>query len=98
MFKIYFYNGLVSVALGVDDGNESAPQEWEGDQNLIGWFKSKLETAYGAFGHLFGTEFATPIDLHYAVFSNLAVYDPVVVEGAELVETYDPGIPEGAIT
>ena len=88
----------MSVSLGVDDGNESAPQKWEGDQDLIGWFKSQLEKAYGAFGHTFDSEFATPIDLHYAVFSTLGDYDPVVVEGAELVGTYDPGIPEGAVT
>lgn len=98
MFKVDFSSGLASVSLSVDDGNESAPQEWEGDPGLIGWFRSRLGDTYGAFGHLFDTEFATPIDLHYAVFSTLVDYEPVVVEGAELVKTYDPGIPDGAIT
>jgi hypothetical protein len=95
MFKIQFGNGT-AVSLYVANGNESAKQNWEGDS--VKSFRFMLQNAYGAFGHTLGTEFATPIDLHYAVFSNLADFDPQVVEGAELVETYDPGIPEGAVT
>ena len=97
MFKILFDNET-SVTLSVANGNESAPQEWNGDEDIVKAYRFLLRDAYGAFGHKLGTEFATPIDLHYAIFTNLADFDPQVVEGAELVETYDPGIPEGAVT
>lgn len=56
-----------------------------------------LEGASGAFGHILD-DFTTPIDLHYAVFSRLQQFSPQAIEGAELVEVYDPGIPEGAVT
>lgn len=58
----------------------------------------RLSFAYGAFGHSFNIESATPIDLHYAVMTTLAEFDPQVVEGSKLVSDYDPGIPEDAET
>ena len=97
MFKIQFPSA-VTVSLFASDGNESAPQEWDGDEDIVKAYRFLLRDAYGAFGHSFDPEFANPIDLHYAVFTNLADFNPQVVEGAELVETYDPGIPDGAVT
>lgn len=97
MFKIQF-SDETTVSLSVTDGNESGKQNWEGDEFAVKGYRFMLQDAYGAFGHTLGTEFATPIDLHYAVFTKLAEFDPQVVEGADLVETYDPGIPEGAVT
>jgi hypothetical protein len=97
MFKIQF-NDETTVSLFVTDGNESNEQVWEGDEFAVQNYRFLLQNAYGAFGHSFDTEFTTPIDLHYAVMSNLADFNPQVVEGAELVESYDPGIPEGAVT
>lgn len=97
MFKIQL-NDETTVSLAVTDGNESDEQNWEGDEFAVKGYRFLLQNAYGAFGHSFDPEFATPIDLHYAVFTNLADFNPQVVEGAELVETYDPGIPDGAVT
>lgn len=97
MFKIQFKSGA-SVSLYVSNGNEPGQQNWEGDEFIVKSYRFLLRDAYGAFGHSFDPEFATPIDLHYAVFTNLADFNPQVVEGAELVETYDPGIPDGAVT
>ena len=95
MFKVRFYDGT-TVSLLANSPNESARQLWEGDS--VKACRFRLENAYGAFGHGLGLEFATPIDLHYAVFDRLAGFDPVVVEGAEMVEVYDSGIPEGSVT
>jgi hypothetical protein len=99
MFKMSLFDGMVFVSIPeADSGNYFGPLLWEGNADLIGMAKFYLESAYGAFGHLFDLEFSSPIDLHYACLSSLADYAPEVIEGAEYVEVYDPGIPEGAVT
>jgi hypothetical protein len=50
----------------------------------------------GAFGHLIG-EYTTPIDLHCA-FLNQGELLATLIEGKELVKSYDPEIPEGSVT
>jgi hypothetical protein len=55
-----------------------------------------LDNASGPFGHGLNTRFICPIDLHYAL--GQLGYEFEVTEGAELVESYDPEIPEGAVT
>lgn len=98
MFKIEFSRKQASVSLDVNDPNDYAEQKWEARNAMaIDILKRNLDRASGAFGHLL-SDITTPIDLYYALFTNLERFSPVVVEGAELVEVYDPGIPEGAVT
>jgi hypothetical protein len=54
-----------------------------------------LNNAYGAFGHLFNPEASTPTDLDYALFSTFGESN---VERLGPTPSYDPGIPEGAVT
>jgi hypothetical protein len=58
--------------------------------------RDKLDKASGPFGHGLNTRFICPIDLHYAL--GQLGYEFEVTEGAELVESYDPEIPEDAVT
>ena len=58
-----------------------------------------IRRSHGAFGHLMSEQSMTAIDLDYVANNYLAFeFTTVIVEGAELVEIYDPGIPEGAVT
>ena len=90
--------GGAAVTLNSADGNEPAPIVWSGGQAYIRHFKTRLDGAYGAFGHFLDLNVTTPIDLHYAVFTKLADFKPRVTAGAEMVKVYDPGIPAGAVT
>jgi hypothetical protein len=97
MFKIEFGEKQATVSLSSKGPNDYAEQRWEGRPEPVAMVRRYLDGASGAFGHLLD-DVTTPIDLHYAVFSRLERFSPVVVEGADLVEVYDPGIPEGAVT
>ncbi|MBD2025236.1 hypothetical protein [Leptolyngbya sp. FACHB-711] len=80
------------------DPNESAMIEFSGNQDWVEIIRDQLKRQYGAFGHLIGTS-TTPIDLAAALRSpGMARFQPELIEGAELVERYDPKIPKDAVT
>jgi hypothetical protein len=58
--------------------------------------REKLNQSSGPFGHGLNTKFICPIDLHYAL--GQLGYDFEVTIGAEMIESYDPEIPEDAVT
>jgi hypothetical protein len=97
MFQINFLGKMSSVRLNAGAGDEPAEMVWSGSPVLNDYLQRRLETSYGAFGHLLGEE-PTPVDLHYAVMQNLEAYGPRVVRGAEMVEQYGAGVPVGAVT
>lgn len=98
MIKYLLRRLNVIVFLESDDPNASAAIQCEGDAERVEVARYYLSAQYGAFGHLIGSA-TTPIDLDAAILSpKMQEYRPELVEGAELVEKYDPGIPEGAIT
>ncbi len=89
----------VQLRLFVSDPNEPARpifNDGNTDTRLERYIERSLETASGAFGHTIDPKSITPIDLHYAIGRmGLAIE---IIEGAEMIEEYDPDIPEGAIT
>lgn len=89
----------VEVWVDSDEPNTPAKIEWSGEEFVVEDFRKKLRYAHGAFGHLIGTS-ASPIDLHAALMQEPLKSElrPELLEGAELVERYDPGIPDGAKT
>lgn len=94
----YKLRGGITIWLDADDGNESAMIQFEGDEGTIEIVRDRLLRSYGAFGHLM-SESTTPIDLDAALRGeNFRLFKPQCIEGAELVERYDPGIPPGAVT
>jgi hypothetical protein len=58
--------------------------------------RAKLNQSKGAFGHSLDTQALTPIDLVYALGMLGYAFDVTI--GSEMVESYDPGIPEDAVT
>lgn len=96
MFKIRVSKDGQSAeaTLRVENGNTSYPVIFEGPLSLL--VERYLNDAYGPFGHTINLSRANPIDLHYAL--SQSPFDFEVLEGAELVEVYDPEIPEGAVT
>lgn len=69
-----------------------------GDDRFIPIIRNWLQHECGAFGHIIG-EATTPIDLDAAMHSKDALeFRPEIMAGAELVKSYNPGIPEGAVT
>lgn len=86
----------IELVLPVDNGNESSPILFVGDPMLEWRVNSYLETAFGAFGHRISPSSVNAIDLHAAL--NQSPFTVTILEGEELVKTYDPEIPEGAMT
>lgn len=91
--------GEVTIKLDSDKPNIAAPIQIEGLEVFVEDVRRILRTATGAFGHLIG-EGTTPIDLHAAISnsSELAEYEPKIIEGEDLVKSYNPQIPKGSIT
>ena len=90
--------------VSVDSNNPNASEKIsitvgdEGDDRFVPIIREWLEHEYGAFGHIIGTH-TTPIDLDAAMHSrDSKKFRPEIVEGQELVKSYDPGIPKAAIT
>lgn len=98
MLKIDCQRLFVVISLDSSSSDEPAKIVYEGSDKDVSFVKDRLNNSFGAFGHKFDVLSATPIDLHYAVFSSLKEFDPVVVEGADLVTAYALNIPEGAIS
>lgn len=97
MLKLKITKGKKTAELSmyVADGNEKAVAVVDGD---LDWeLRQYLNNeAFGAFGHTINTRSTTAIDIHYAL--SQSQYEFEVLEGAELVEKYDPGIPPDAKT
>lgn len=90
-YKVLPYD--VIVTLKAKGPNSSGIVKYEGkDRNLVIFLLSR---ATGAFGHIFFPENTTPIDLHYALHSTFK--GKIETLGHD-VGTYDPEIPEGAVT
>jgi hypothetical protein len=92
-YRVSSYNVTVSVTAPTN--NTSAPITYEGQGAGLEIVRLMLNNAYGAFGHLFNPEASTPTDLDYALFSTFGESN---VERLGPTPSYDPGIPEGAVT
>jgi len=84
----------VIVTMDAESPNHSAKIKYEGQYRKFAMLR--LSGASGAFGHIFGVTSSTPIDLDYALKYTFGA-DNVETLGEE-IESYDPGIPEGAMT
>ncbi len=94
-----FRDRTCQVSLASDDPNKGALLQFSGNGYAIERVRDILANSYGAFGHQIG-DATTPIDLHYAMNNtkNLVEYQPQLLEGEDLVRSYDPGIPPGAVS
>jgi len=94
----YKLRGDITVSLNSNDPNKSAKIQIEGDEEVVAMVRDRLLSSYGAFGHLI-RETTTPIDLNAALKSgNFRLFQPQIIEGAELVKVYDPKVPPDALT
>ena len=88
-------SGEGTVWLECSDPNQRELLQYDG-QFLE--FQEWLSSQSGAYGHLIKSA-TSPVDLHYALLSPSAQqFAPELIEGAELVQSYDPELPPGAIT
>lgn len=93
-----FMNREITVSLAVNSPHETAEIIYSGDNFLTAHIKEILSLSIGAFGHSIGSS-TTAIDLNAALKSDrFKEYKVELIEGGELVKSYDPGIPEGAVT
>lgn len=95
--------GGVLVSVDTDDPNVTVPIEYEIDPDWAGLaegmllaYRAVINRGYGAFGHLIQGA-ASPIDLHAAILS-IPNVSFEILEGAELIENWNPQIPAGAQT
>lgn len=88
----------VIVSVNSSNPNTSAAIAFQGAPEKVERVRSRLSLCSGAFGHLIG-ESTTPIDLHAAMNQpEMQQYLPVLVQGTELVQNYDPDIPGDSVT
>jgi hypothetical protein len=87
-----------SVSLEVEESQKFALIIYEGDSLGCDYIRSVLRNQTGAFGHLISNS-TNPIDLCVAMMSaDMQRFKPELVEGSELVENYNSGIPDGAMS
>lgn len=96
-YKLGNDDSEVEVSISVDDGNKFGAVKFSGNADLVELVRSLLSNAYGAFGHGINLESCSPIDLA-AALTSLGRFKPELLEGADLVATWNPGIPDGAVT
>lgn len=97
-FQINSEDLAAYVQLDSERPNESKEINYSGDSLLVEKIRNHVYGSYGVFGHLI-KNVASPIDL-YSILSRLdsKVFKIKVLEGSEMVNSYDPGIPEGSLT
>lgn len=95
--------GGVLVSVDTDDPNVTLPINYEIDpafaglaESMLPVYRNVINNAYGAFGHLIQGS-ASPIDLHAAILS-IPKISFEIIQGAELIETWNPQIPAGSQT
>lgn len=87
------------VLLDAQSAHQKAPIQYKSDDEAaIAQLQEWLECQGGAFGHILRDR-TTPLDLE-AVLTRPAAqqFSPKRISGGELVQDFDPGIPDGAMT
>jgi hypothetical protein len=85
------------VSLNAEEPQRLVPIIYEGEPLGCNYIRSILINQVGLFGHLISLS-TTPIDLSASMMSSdMQRFKPELVEGSELLENYNPEIPDGAI-
>jgi hypothetical protein len=89
----------VFISIDSDDPDVSGAIKYSGDAELIKLLELMISSSYGAFGHSIGDS-TTPIDLDAAltIGNKFDKYNPEILEGEDLVKSYESNIPDGAMT
>jgi hypothetical protein len=88
---------VTELFLNSSNGNEQSVLAIEPTSGFLSeLIQQQLSNASGAFGHGLTIQSITPIDLHYALVE--LGYEFNILEGMKLVESYNPEIPDGAVT
>ena len=101
MLKYKILSIEITVSVDSADPNKSGKVAYEGDESAVKLLKHYLGLCYGAFGHVLNPEMTTPIDMDAALKSReiSEIFGAAeIVEGGDLVKTYDPGIPDKCVT
>lgn len=95
-YKYKIVPANVIVTLKAKGPNYDGPLEYEGKDFDVKLVKLQLSRGIGAFGHTFSANSSDPIDLDFVLKQTFG-QENIEVLGEE-VTSYDPGIPEGAVT
>lgn len=101
MLKYKILSNDIIISVNSTDSNESGRVVYEGDESAVQILRHYLGLSYGAFGHTLNPELTTPIDMDAALKSpeiSEIFGTAEIIEGGDLVKTYDPGIPDGSVT
>ena len=100
VYKLTIDENEVFVLLDSQTPHQYARIEYRGDTAAVDRAREWLTWEHGAYGHLIGESGrVTPIDLSAAMNSERAkAFLPKRVSGGELVQEYNPGIPDNAKT
>ena len=92
-----FSEEAATISLDVENGNQFAKAQIEGSDEVISDLQSYLLFSSGAFGHSIDLKDTTAFDIDAALKASDNPFEIAVIEGGEIVSSYDPGIPEGSI-
>jgi len=81
------------ITIEASTSNTAAPIHYSGSRVKL--TRSRLDGAYGAFGHLFNPDASTPTDLDAALNS---IFGAQNVQRTGAKPSYDPGISKDAVT
>jgi hypothetical protein len=96
--RLHHPRGDVIVRLDAERPHAVAALAYDGPSEAVDAVRAFLERQTGAFGHLIGAE-TSPVDLHAALCSPRGqLLRPVIEAGDELVASYDPELPDRALS
>lgn len=95
-YKYRIISSNVIVTLKAEGPNSSGEINYEGESFNKKLVIFRLSGASGAFGHSFYPLSSTPIDLDFVLKQTFGKEDIEVL--GEVIISYDPEIPEGALT
>jgi len=105
-YRITHAFGEAILTLEAESGNDRNPVQLRpastpasaGDEITVQEIELQFFRKHGPFGHIFTPEMTSPYDLDHVLKQLPPKFTVEILEGAELVQSYDPDIPEGAIT
>ena len=89
----------VEISLDTKDQNDFVPLVFAGDHLAVTDVQDWLFQQSGPYGHTI-REVTSPADLAYALGAEEAIanYNPEILEGGKIVESFDPGIGDDEMT
>lgn len=91
---------LCSISIDVNKPDEDGALIYSDVTSPYGddYAQELLSRSHGLFGHNFNGKTGSPLDLNSATRSSLAKFNPVITDGAKMLESYSYEFPVGTLS